>query len=354
MIAARSLNVLVLAVGGNVSEGILKALRYAQLPCRVVGADVSPHQFGLYTTDTSYVGPWAKDPAFVPWLVELCRKETIDAVLSGAEPVLAVLAHHREAVEEATDATVIVSTPRVEAIASDKLRTCMWLKEHGFDTPAYAASEDVESLRALRDACGYPLVAKPRVGGGARGLFLVENDDDLAYAGRKTDYVVQECVGTEDREYTVGTFVDRDGQVRGAIVMRRELHAGTTYRAFVEAAPEVRTCAMAIAQALGPMGPCNIQMRLTDRGPVCFEINPRFSGTAPMRARLGFNEVEAALRHFVLDEADFELPTVESGVCLRYWNELYINPDAQAALETNGTLPAPRALPSALEQYGIE
>jgi carbamoyl-phosphate synthase large subunit len=47
-----------------------------------------------------------------------------------------------------------------------------------------------------------------------------------------------------------------------------------------------------MANALGSVGPLNIQGRLDNGEFVAFEINPRFSGTTPMRAMAGFNEPE--------------------------------------------------------------
>jgi hypothetical protein len=49
-----TLGVLVLGVGGNVSQGILKALALCTLPVRVIGACISPLSLGLYTADRAY------------------------------------------------------------------------------------------------------------------------------------------------------------------------------------------------------------------------------------------------------------------------------------------------------------
>ena len=84
------------------------------------------------------------------------------------------------------------------------------------------------------------------------------------------------------------------------------------------------------------MGPCNVQLRLVEGRPVPFELNVRFSGTTPARARLGFNEVEAAIRHFVLGEPAQDLPQVESGTVLRYWNEMYVDAEAAGRVEETG------------------
>jgi carbamoyl-phosphate synthase large subunit len=165
--------------------------------------------------------------------------------------------------------------------------------------------------------------------------------------------VVQEYLGSEESEYTAGCVCDRDGVVRGCIVMKRDLLCGTTFRAEVCDEPSVREQAIAIAAALRPMGPINIQMRIHHGRVVCFEINLRFSGTTPMRARFGFNDVEFALRHFVRGEPAVDLPVVTSGIALRYWNEMYVDPAAVAILQAGNELVDPHAYRLTVEDYGL-
>lgn len=345
------LTVLVLAVGGNVSQGILKALSHSRQACRIVGADISARQMGLYTVPRAYVAPWASDPEFVPWLIDTCRREGVDLILSGAEAVLMVMAQYRETIERETGACCLVSSGTVMEIGDDKLKTCRWLAANDLPCPAFAAADDAEAVKDLVRGGGYPLIAKPRRGGGSRGLFLVEDEDDLAYACRKPGYLLQAHVGTENDEYTVGCFMDRDGRLAPSCCMRRELLAGTTYRAEIGLFEPIRAVAESVVGALRPTGPCNVQLRMTEAGPVCFEINPRFSGSAPIRAHFGYNEAEAALEHFVLGNP-VTLPLVTEGVGLRYWNELYPAPEVRAMLESTGAWLEDFQHPSVIEPYG--
>ena len=135
-------------------------------------------------------------------------------------------------------------------------------------------------------------------------------------------------------------------------MLRRELLEGTTYRAEAGEFPEVRRAVVRMAEVLGPMGPSNFQLRLHHGIPVCFEINIRFSGTTPIRARLGFNDVEAVLRHYVLHEPATDLPLVTRGIALRYWNE-EIDPAAITELENTGEPDRPRRFKPVVESYGI-
>lgn len=352
--ALPELNVLVLAVGGNVSQGILKALAASSFGCRVIGADINELQMGLYTVDAGYIAPHAADPFFIEWLVDLCLKERVHVILTGCEPILRVLTLHKDAIEERTQALCLVCDANTWTVCDDKLLTCQWLQEHDFAFPRYAASENMDDLHALAHDCGYPLIAKPRIGGGAKGVFLVEDAEDLKYASRKSNHVIQEFLGDDRQEYTVGCFCDRTGEPVGSIVMWRELLAGTTYRAVVGDFPEIRETAEAITRELRPMGPCNLQLRLTKQGPVCFEINPRFSGTTPIRAAFGFNEVDASLRHFLMGEAPISLPHVTEGVALRYWNELYVTPEACAKTREQGFTTRPEGDSVRIEPYGME
>ena len=344
---------LVLGVGGNVSQGILKALRLCSVPCRVIGGCISPLSVGLYTTDKAYISPSASHPGFPDWLTRICRDERVDAVLSGVEPVLRVMANLSEEVRRQTGAVLVVSSPEVLAIGGDKLQTCRWLQKNGMSYPRYADAADPAAVESLAQECGYPLLVKPRVGKGSSGVSIVQNRRELDLWIGRSGSVIEDCLGDEQSEYTVGCFSDREGTVRGAIAMWRELLQGTTYRAVVGEYPAVRTEAVKIVQALKPLGPCNVQLRLAKGVPTCFEVNIRFSGTTAMRARFGFNDVEAALRHYVMGESAVDLPCVTGGVALRYWNEVYVDPAATNALSRTGVLEHPQDGITTVEDYGV-
>jgi len=348
---SQPLTVLVLGVGGNVGQGILKALDQADLECRVLAACVSPLGAGLYGADRSFVSPRADHEEFLPWLTAVCVDESVDAVLSGSEPVLDALARHAEQLRTDTGALSVVSRPDVLEVGGDKLRTARWLEQQGLAFPRSADRDDDAALSALAAECGFPLVAKPRAGKGAVGVSTIADEDALGCLERGAGVMVQEHL--EGEEFTVGCLSDRDGQVAAAVAMRRELMQGTTYRAEAGEFREVRAEAMAIARALRPAGPLNVQLRVAGGRPVAFDLNVRFSGTTPARARLGFNEVEAALRHFVRGEP-IEPAEVTQGTVLRYWNELYVPAEASEELARSGRLDDPRAHPAVVEDWGMK
>lgn len=361
-----ALNVLVLGVGGNVSQSIQKALAHSTLPTRVIAACINREAAGLYLADRAYISPLAQSTDFVPWVLEVCDSEGVDAVLSGSELVLEALAPAAEEIRKRTGARCIVSSRDVLDIGRDKLRTCRWLEAQQLPVPGYALLEDSRSVADLIDRHGFPLIAKPRFGKGSEGVVTVRDRGDLEHLVAAADLslraivegmtaselILQQYLGNEHQEYTVGCFCASDGAVRGTVVMRRTIKSGTTASAELGRFPGVRATAEAIASALRPLGPCNIQLRMHEGDAMPFEINPRFSGTTALRAQMGFNEVEAALRHFVLDEPAPTLDDVGSGFALRYWNEVYVPADAVIRVGRDGRLEDPRTGDVAIEDWG--
>jgi carbamoyl-phosphate synthase large subunit len=309
-------SVLVLGVGGNVSQGIQKALAASPRGWRVIAACVHPHSAGLHMAEQAYVSPYAADPSFVGWVSEVCEREGIVAVLSGVEEVLEALAPAADAIP----ARVIAAAPEILAIAHDKLATARWLADRVLPAPATASADDRDGVDAIVER-GWPVLVKPRRGKGSAGVEIVPDAAALARHRGDARLVVQEHLAGE--EFSVGCVCDADGKLWSSMAVRRELRHGTTVLAEAGAFPAVTAAAERIVSELAPAGPCNVQLRLRGDEPVAFEINARFSGTTPMRVRLGFDEVDAVVAHLALGEPMRKLTAPTAGLMVRYWEELY-------------------------------
>lgn len=316
--------VLVTGAGALLGQGIIRSIRAASRPYSIVGVDPSPLSAGLYWCDSAYRGPMAKDPGFVDAFLRIIEIEKPDVLIPGTDLELAVFAANRPMIEAATGCKVLVASPEAVEIADDKAKTSAFLAENGFPFPPTARATDREAVASLVRDLGFPLIAKPRIGARSVGVRLLENEADLELVSRDPDYIVQEHIGTPDQEFTAsGLFVD--GDCRAEIVMRRDLRDGNTYRAYVEDDARLQGWVRKWTAALAAFGPANFQFRLRPDGtPVVFEINARFSGTTPLRAQAGFNEVEMMLDHLLTGEA-IRRPPIESCILLRHWSETVVS-----------------------------
>lgn len=319
--------VLVTGVGDTVGQGIVKAARQSHVAIRVVGTDADPLAVGLRWVDAAAVLPHcARADDYLEALSQTCLREGVQLILPGSERELALMSEHVADLTARTGAHVVAAAPELLSIALDKWRTCQFLESAGLRFPRYARGDAVDEIDRLVDGVGYPLIAKPVHGTGSRGLLHITSPAELEAArNHGVPMVLQEALGTPEREYSVEVWTRRDGTQVGAISYRRlQLVAGDTYSARVESHGVVEREARAVAAALGALGPCNVQLRMTERGPVTFEINPRFSGGVAMRAHFGFNEVDMAVREMVLG-LDIPAPRVTSGYARRHWGEVYFD-----------------------------
>lgn len=314
--------------GGGHGEQILKALRLGQLKYRIIGTDMSADCANRGEVDEFVVVPSARDPRYIALVSELARSRGAVAILHGSEPEMAALSQARGELE-AEGFYVPVNSPDVMRICLDKSRTIAHLKAAGFRVPAY------REVGEIGDVAGYdafPAVLKPAIGGGgSANVFIVQSSDELEFfatyllrIGNKI--VLQEYVGTPEKEYTVGVLFGRDGKLLNSIAIRRIINNALTIRTRVPNRtgrsdlganlvistgisqgvigdwPEIRRRCEEIAASLNPTAPVNIQCRTVDGEVVPFEINPRFSGTTSLRAMAGYNEPDILIRRDVFGE----------------------------------------------------
>ena len=314
-----SVRVLVTGVsGGSIGEQVCKALRCGRHKYEIIATNVSLAPMGVIKADHYAVVPAAISAGFVETLLRLVKQFAVQFIIPGSEPELVVLSRHQQTFGSA-EARLLINAPAVIDTCVDKVKTFEALAGHGFRVPETFVVDDVVRLNELPNRP--PWIVKPAIGGGgSASAFIAQELSELhffvAYLLRYGHRpLVQEYVGSADQEYTVGVLHNPAGNLMGTVVLHRQILSGLSNRLrlpnrtgrsdrpvlaissgisqgrIVDSA-SVRGSAEAIAKALGSVGPMNIQGRWDGDGFVPFEINPRFSGTTPMRAMAGFNEPE--------------------------------------------------------------
>lgn len=335
----KQVRVLALGVGGNVSQGIIKALRSSGLDIVLIGACISPFSAGLYLCDSAYISPYADDEAFLPWLIQMCNEERIDIVLTGVEENINAIMKQYSVFTAGTSAVFKAVPYDKLVIGQDKYLTCEWLKEHDCNYPAYCLPSDRAAVERLVRETGFPLIAKPRRGKSSKGVIKITERKGLDALALRTDYVLEEYIGTSDDEYTVGCYCDKNQAFCGAVIMHRRLVNGSTDFARIVENEVILKEAEKICAAFQPVGPLNIQLRM-DRNnrPVCFELNVRFSGSTPIRAHFGYEDVKAMIKEYILEEDISDCFRIRKGEAYRYVNEIYIDAGAGEQMKQEGFL----------------
>lgn len=316
--------ILLTGAGSELAFGIIKASRLSRLPLEVVGCDADPEALGLRWVEHAEIVPRAdREPErFVRHVFDLVRQYGIRAIVVTPDAELDLLPAYREELLDRFSCHLLVSSKPEMDRFHDKWSAFEWYRDHDLPTPETVLGEDAVGIDSLIEEHGFPLIVKPRQGGGSRSLFCATNRVELdKYIAVVDRPIVQPLVGDDDNEFTAGTFRTRDDRIL-TIVMQRQLKFGMTYKARTVQDSRLHHACAEIMQKTNLEGVNNIQFRTVGEALRILEINPRFSGTSGIRAHFGFNELDLAIRHFVLGE-EVDQPHVLDGGVSRYMHESY-------------------------------
>lgn len=293
--------VLVTGTGAmGVGEGVVKCLQLRKDKYHVIATNENHNAPMLFRADKGYVVPRASAAGYVKRLIKICADEHVVALIPGSEAELQVISQKRT-IFESHGICLIVNTPEAIEIGSDKWRTYEFLDKNGFMVPKSCLH--IGDGHFQREV-GFPIIVKPLKGHGSIDVFTARDNEELIFfsrylAKKGSTHLFQEYFGSPEREYTIGVLTDLRKNYLGSIVMKRLLLKGFSQFVTVTQDEIIADACRNVAMKLESTGPLNIQGRLTDKGFFVFEINPRFSGSAPFRALAGFNEAEILVDNFV-------------------------------------------------------
>lgn len=268
------MNVVILSASRKV--WLVRAFQQAVAICgggRVLAVDIDPLAASFVVADQGVVGPRSDDANFIPWLLELCRRESIGLVVPTRDEELPVLA---AAVARFSTAgvRVLVSRALSIAICQDKRRFVDFCRENGFAVPA-----DVDDPE---DELQFPAFRKPRVGKAGRGARRVASPAELrAEPFDPATEVLQKFV--DDPEYTIDVCADFEGRIISVVPRERlRVVAGESVVTRTVGDPQLEAEAGRLVTALGLVGHVTVQAFRGVRSIRFIEVNPRFGGAAAL------------------------------------------------------------------------
>ncbi|TIN22240.1 MAG: ATP-grasp domain-containing protein [Mesorhizobium sp.] len=175
----------------------------------------------------------------------------------------------------------------------DKFTQRQLLADAGVPIPAYYLAANARDVESAAAEIGLPVILKPAVGCGSRGVRLCRTAEELA---KHTTYLLGgKHIWRSAPRILVEEFAQ--GHLYGAQIMGNEVIGicaadfgpppHFVYREFTFPAvltdnehERIADISLSCLRALGlGWGPTNIELRWTKRGPVVIEVNPRLAGT---------------------------------------------------------------------------
>jgi carbamoyl-phosphate synthase large subunit len=281
--------ILISGAGGDVGAGISKCILSGMPDATLFSCDIKEIVPFITSYETHFIIPGYDSADYWPAIKSICMDYGITHFFPTTEPEILLASKHRDFFIE-KHIKSIINNNKILEIATSKYKTANFLHENGITVPATYLPGN------LPDILKFPLIIKPDFGRGSMNLIKVNNQLELKKAIQTIPSpVIQNYIGTEEQEYTVGVF--SDGQSVHSIAFRRKLGRGSM-SVFVEVVKDTKLDKIAfdVAQLFKLKGALNIQLRLHQDDYYIFEINPRISSTAAFRHQLGFQDVVWWLR----------------------------------------------------------
>ncbi len=288
--------------------------------------------------DRSVISPLIYDDGYIPFLLNYCKENQIDLLLSLFDMDLLMLSKHKKEFA-AVGTRVIVSDEKFVSICNDKWKTYLFLKKNGFAVPKTYLSMD-EVLGDLKSgSIHYPIIVKPRFGCGSIAMSVAEDEESLLYYfARNTravdrTYLKYESDAVEDKiifqeylhgqEYGVDCINDLDGNFVEAVVKKKlAMRAGETDIAETVDHPAIYATAKRLAELSRHVANVDMDVFLVDGVPYVLEMNARFGGGYPFSHMAGCDLPRAIVDWHTKGTADETYLAAKIGV--RAYKELVL------------------------------
>lgn len=281
-------SVLVLDGRSRAALSIVRSLGRKNIHVVVGEAYRSASFFSKYAYKTVlYPRPAEQPDEFVDFLVDYLQRNSIDFLVPVRDDTTELVSKNSQPLGKYTRFVV----PRYESYcrARDKSKTILLARELKIPHPRTLLPEEFDrDPERLRSEFDLPIVLKPRVSSGSRGIRIVKSWSELepsldCVKSRFGMPMLQEFI-PHGGGYGVSVLA-RGGQIKAFFTHRRirefppsggpsTLSEGVRY-------PEIEAYSFHLLEQLGWDGPAMVEFRIDkrDHTPKLMEINPRFWGS---------------------------------------------------------------------------
>ena len=279
--------VLVTGAGGPAGKALgrqLASLRANGLEIFAIGTDITALSDENFSMTVQV--PRADSPDYAPALRELVVQTRADVVIPPVSEELVRIAGIAHLLGEGErEPAVVVSPPAATTLCEDKLFTMWALDAAGVAVPKFTGGAEHATAQSALDAFNGPVIVKPRVSRGGRGVRLIEDGRD-DWGGVDARSLIQAFA--PGIEYAPQVYRSpRTGETSVVVLEKTVMKEGRignaveTTRLAAHEAVDVAWLAESAVTRLGLVGPVDLDIRRDEHGvPVVLEVNARFGANS--------------------------------------------------------------------------
>ena len=317
------MNVLILAAGTR-----NKIVQYFKNTFRgignVVATDASELGPAIYDADKFYIVPPITAEGYIDGILDICRKEQIDGVLSLIDPELSLLAANEKRFQQ-LGVQIIGSSYELCELSLDKMQMYRWLSAHGY---ACARSwMDIDAFFKAVDSgeISFPVFVKPYRGSASIHISKAYDKETVALLfAHEDNLMIQEFL--DGQEIGADVYIDLiSGEVVSIFTKKKiKMRAGETDKAVSFKDARLFDLIVHFVKEAGFRGQIDIDLFEIDGEYYISEVNPRFGGGYPHAWECGCDHMKLILNNLNGTANQKQIGAYEEGVYMMKYNEVKI------------------------------
>ena len=291
---------------------------------RVICTDMSNLAPSIYESDQFYTVPRMTAPGYIDVILDICKKEKIDGVLSLIDPELSLLAENKERFA-AVGTTVIGSTYELCEMSLDKFQMFRWLTEHGYRCAKSYIDKEAFFADVAAGNAKYPVFVKPARGSASIAISKVYDRETIELLFAHSDgLMIQEFL--DGQEIGADVYIDMNSHRVVSIFTKKKIlmRAGETDKAVSFQDEKLFALIKQFAEEAGYTGQIDIDLFQVDGEYFISEVNPRFGGGYPHAYECGCNHMELIVNNLEGKTNDGRIGQYEEGIYMMKYNEVMV------------------------------
>jgi carbamoyl-phosphate synthase large subunit len=291
---------------------------------RIIATDCDPTAPALYFADEQYVVPEITAANYLETILEICRKEKINAITTFIDPEIEILAKNREAFE-AMGVEVLAPYVETAKLCFDKFEMYKHLVKNNIKT--VETYGDFQSFAAAykNGACKLPVFVKPRTGSASIGARKVDSYEELEKICRNdSNLIIQELMDGDDIDADV--YVDTITHKPVRIFTKRKIDTkiGGAHKTISFKDSNLDKAIEDVVLQFKFKGPIDIDFFYKDGEYYLTEINPRFGGAYLHAYGCGIDFIKLILNNLKGIENEPKFGDYEEDVLMMMYDSVVI------------------------------
>lgn len=290
----------------------------------VIATDCSSVAPAVYDADKFYKVPRMSEDGYIDVILDICKKEKVNGVLSLIDPELSLLAENKERFAS-LGVTVIGSDYELCERTLNKWEMYLWLKDNGFR----CAKSYVDKAEFLADVAEgrakFPVFVKPVCGSASISISKVYDEETLNVLFDHADnLMIQEFL--DGQEIGADCYIDMiSGEVVSIFTKKKlVMRAGETDKAVSFKDEKLFSLIEDFINKFGFSGQIDIDIFDVAGEYYISEVNPRFGGGYPHAYECGVDHMKLIVNNLRGVANEKNIGSYEDGLYMMKYNELKV------------------------------